>query len=541
MASERPRRVAILTSGGDAPGMNAVVRAAVRAALEKGLEIFAVEEGFQGLVEGGQRIRRMGWNDVGGILAKGGTVIGTARCPAFRTREGRLAAARNVARERIDALIVVGGDGSLTGADLFRREWPGLLKELAARGEIASETVKAAAPLALVGLVGLDRQRHGRHRHDDRRRHGAPPGRRGGRRPRVDRREPPEDVRRRGHGAQLRLPRPHERPRHGCRVGFHSRGAAGRRRLGGEAVRRPCRREASGPSALDRHPRGRGGGPAGKADRGRADSKTPRGEARDRDPDDRPRPRPAGRGAERLRPDHGDPPRRSGGGRGPAVRSRRSPVPHRPAREPDRPRAVDGKRREGARGGRGDPLGRFRPGHGAARDRLPKRLSHPEDPRPRLPARPPRRAEAAAIPRPPLRRSGPRHEHGGPRRRASARRPGARRSRRPKRLRGSPRGRRERAGLDERPRLGLGGRGRARDEPQGPRGRGAGRPGRGPHRSPGRRHPPRRRLGGLPGGVRDGRGPRSFTLPSASRSSAFRRASTTASPARSSPSVPIRR
>jgi 6-phosphofructokinase 1 len=154
MAIERPRRVAILTSGGDAPGMNAVVRAVVRTALERGLEIFAVEEGFQGLVDGGERIRRMGWNDVGGILAKGGTVIGTARCPAFRTREGRLAAARNVARERIDALIVVGGDGSLTGADLFRREWPGLLKELAERGELAPEAARAAAPLALVGLVG---------------------------------------------------------------------------------------------------------------------------------------------------------------------------------------------------------------------------------------------------------------------------------------------------------------------------------------------------------------------------------------------------
>jgi len=154
MPSEKPRRVAILTSGGDAPGMNAVVRAAVRAALEKGLEVLAVEEGFQGLVDGGARIRRMGWNDVGGILARGGTVIGTARCPAFRTREGRLAAARNVARERVDALVVVGGDGSLTGADLFRREWPGLLRELAEKGEIPPETVKSAAPLALVGLVG---------------------------------------------------------------------------------------------------------------------------------------------------------------------------------------------------------------------------------------------------------------------------------------------------------------------------------------------------------------------------------------------------
>ncbi|CAG0986455.1 partial ATP-dependent 6-phosphofructokinase, partial [Gammaproteobacteria bacterium] len=124
MASDGRKRVAILTSGGDAPGMNAVVRAAVRAALERGLEVLAVEEGFQGLVEGGDRFRRMAWGDVGGILPKGGTVIGTARCPAFRTREGRLAAARNVARERIEGLVVVGGDGSLTGAELFRREWP---------------------------------------------------------------------------------------------------------------------------------------------------------------------------------------------------------------------------------------------------------------------------------------------------------------------------------------------------------------------------------------------------------------------------------
>jgi len=154
MPSEKPRRVAILTSGGDAPGMNAVVRAAVRAALERGLEVLAVEEGFHGLVEGGERFRRMAWGDVGGILPKGGTVIGTARCPEFRTREGRLAAARNVARERIDGLVVVGGDGSLTGADLFRREWPSLLAELAAKGELPAEAARSAAPPALVGLVG---------------------------------------------------------------------------------------------------------------------------------------------------------------------------------------------------------------------------------------------------------------------------------------------------------------------------------------------------------------------------------------------------
>ncbi|HMM33988.1 MAG TPA: 6-phosphofructokinase, partial [Thermoanaerobaculia bacterium] len=154
MASEGRRRVAILTSGGDAPGMNAVVRAAVRAALERGLEVVAVEEGFHGLVEGGERFRRMAWGDVGGILPKAGTVIGTARCPEFRTREGRLAAARNVARERIEGLVVVGGDGSLTGADLFRREWPSLLSELAAKGELPAEAARSAPPPALVGLVG---------------------------------------------------------------------------------------------------------------------------------------------------------------------------------------------------------------------------------------------------------------------------------------------------------------------------------------------------------------------------------------------------
>ena len=85
MSSQRPRRLGILTSGGDAPGMNAVVRSAVRAALDKGLEIFAVTDGLQGLVEGGEKFRKMNWDSVGGILHQGGTVIGSARSAAFRT------------------------------------------------------------------------------------------------------------------------------------------------------------------------------------------------------------------------------------------------------------------------------------------------------------------------------------------------------------------------------------------------------------------------------------------------------------------------
>jgi 6-phosphofructokinase 1 len=148
------RRLAILTSGGDAPGMNAVVRAAVRTALSRGAVPFAVSDGFQGLVDGGDRIRAMSWSSVGGILHLGGTVIGTARCAAFRDREGRRTAARNLLEKRIDALICVGGDGTLTGADTLRREWPSLIAELVERGEVAPDVAAGHPFLALVGLTG---------------------------------------------------------------------------------------------------------------------------------------------------------------------------------------------------------------------------------------------------------------------------------------------------------------------------------------------------------------------------------------------------
>ena len=137
------RRLAILTSGGDAPGMNAAVRSVVRTALERGAQVFAIYEGYQGMVEGGDRIREMNWDSVGGILNLGGTIIGTARSDDFRTHEGRRIAARNLIEREIDSLVVIGGDGSLTGADLFRQEWPSLLKELVERGEISAETANA--------------------------------------------------------------------------------------------------------------------------------------------------------------------------------------------------------------------------------------------------------------------------------------------------------------------------------------------------------------------------------------------------------------
>ncbi len=148
------KRIAVLTSGGDAQGMNAAVRAVVRTALNEGVEVYAVYEGYQGMVEGGDRIRKMSWDSVGGILQLGGTVIGSARSQAFRTREGRLQAAHNMIRNGIDGLIVIGGDGSLTGANVFREEWNSLVAELLENGKIDAETAAEYPNFLIVGLVG---------------------------------------------------------------------------------------------------------------------------------------------------------------------------------------------------------------------------------------------------------------------------------------------------------------------------------------------------------------------------------------------------
>ena len=155
-------RIGVLTSGGDAPGMNAAVRAVVRTALDRGAEVYAIYEGYQGMVEGGDRIRKMTWGSVGGILHQGGTVIGSARCAEFRTREGRRQAARNLLEREIDRLIVIGGDGSLTGANIFRQEWPELLAELVERDEILHEVADRHPNLVIVGLVGsIDNDMYG--------------------------------------------------------------------------------------------------------------------------------------------------------------------------------------------------------------------------------------------------------------------------------------------------------------------------------------------------------------------------------------------
>lgn len=148
------KRIGVLTSGGDASGMNAALRAIVRTGLDSGLEVYGISEGYRGLIDGGDKIRPLAWSDVGGIIHRGGTIIGSARSERFRTPDGRLKAAHNVIACGIDGLVVIGGDGTLTGADLFRREWPDLVAALVADGRVTPEAARSHPALTVVGLVG---------------------------------------------------------------------------------------------------------------------------------------------------------------------------------------------------------------------------------------------------------------------------------------------------------------------------------------------------------------------------------------------------
>ncbi|XP_074013511.1 ATP-dependent 6-phosphofructokinase, platelet type isoform X2 [Numenius arquata] len=148
------KAIGVLTSGGDAQGMNAAVRAVVRMGIYVKAKVYFVYEGYQGMVDGGDNIVEVSWESVSSILQVGGTVIGSARCKSFRTREGRLQAAFNLVQRGITNLCVIGGDGSLTGANLFREEWSGLLEELAQKGKIDEDAVKKYAYLNIVGMVG---------------------------------------------------------------------------------------------------------------------------------------------------------------------------------------------------------------------------------------------------------------------------------------------------------------------------------------------------------------------------------------------------
>ncbi|MFL7790980.1 MAG: 6-phosphofructokinase [Anaerolineae bacterium] len=108
------RHIAVLTSGGDAPGMNAAIRAVVRTGLEQGWEVLGIRRGYAGLIAG--NLDPMSARDVGGIIQLGGTVLGSARCEEFKTVEGRQQALRVLDERGVDGLVVIGGNGSQTGA-----------------------------------------------------------------------------------------------------------------------------------------------------------------------------------------------------------------------------------------------------------------------------------------------------------------------------------------------------------------------------------------------------------------------------------------
>ncbi len=114
------KRIGVLTSGGDAPGMNAAIRAVVRSAIYYGCEAYGIYGGYQGLINGD--LKRLKSRDVSNIIQRGGTILKSARSAEFRTPEGRAKAAEVLRENKIDALVVIGGDGSFTGARLLIQE-----------------------------------------------------------------------------------------------------------------------------------------------------------------------------------------------------------------------------------------------------------------------------------------------------------------------------------------------------------------------------------------------------------------------------------
>lgn len=113
--------IGVLTSGGDAPGMNAAVRAVTRAAISNGMKVKAINRGYKGLIDG--EVKDFTTQDVSGIIQRGGTILRSARCLEFKTPEGRQKAYETIQREQIDALIVIGGDGTFTGGRLMAQEF----------------------------------------------------------------------------------------------------------------------------------------------------------------------------------------------------------------------------------------------------------------------------------------------------------------------------------------------------------------------------------------------------------------------------------
>ncbi len=114
------RTIGVMTSGGDSPGMNPGIRAVVRAGLAQGYRVMGIEDGYEGMLRG--KFREMGPRDVGGILQRGGTILRTARSMEFKTPQGQRQAIRNLNNANIDAVVILGGDGSLNGGNALQQQ-----------------------------------------------------------------------------------------------------------------------------------------------------------------------------------------------------------------------------------------------------------------------------------------------------------------------------------------------------------------------------------------------------------------------------------
>lgn len=153
------RRIAVLTSGGDAPGMNAAIRAVVRTAVQSNVEAFGVRRGFAGLLAGD--FIPLGARDVGGIIQQGGTMLGSARCPQFKDHDGPATAIAMLQQRGIDGVVVIGGNGSQTGAHaLFSAGMPAVGIASTIDNDLVGSDVTIGVDTALnIALEAIDRLR----------------------------------------------------------------------------------------------------------------------------------------------------------------------------------------------------------------------------------------------------------------------------------------------------------------------------------------------------------------------------------------------
>jgi 6-phosphofructokinase 1 len=150
------KRIAVLTSGGDAAGMNAAVRAVVRTGAARGREVLGVRHGYAGLIAGDAA--PLGVRDVGGVIQRGGTMLGTGRCDEFMKEEGRAKALANLRRLGVDGLVVVGGNGSQTGAHLLSAAFPVVGVASTIDNDLLGSDITLGADTALdVALESIDR------------------------------------------------------------------------------------------------------------------------------------------------------------------------------------------------------------------------------------------------------------------------------------------------------------------------------------------------------------------------------------------------